>query len=423
MSHLETIKAVYKKHLNFADDELAAVETVFVSLVSLSIQGFVDPLWFYIVGPPGGAKTEIVSPLRFLPDKCLLLSGMTENGFMSGYSDDSGEDPSLIKQLNGKLLVIKDLTALISENPVTVKKVWGQLRDAYDGFCSKASGKEGLRSYTSTFAVLACVTNQIDDYNEQNQQLGERFLTVRMHRKPALLADRLTYLAHIRRAIPNKKVWRNEITAAVIAGYNAVKEFMAKNPTNLPVITEDVGCIIDCIADCVGLLRTSTIKGTATTPEIPSRLVTQFSMAASIHAIADERTFIDESDLSFIRRIAIDTLSETRRRIVQFLYTTFTSSGGFTGTTIEQIRKGLKGIPESHIVNAITQFQHSNVVVIKESSSETPSYILSAPAFKHIKKSSLFEEGPHNPNVFEAITYQNSVHRITPPDDYIPQGA
>jgi hypothetical protein len=426
MSHLETIKAVYKKHLNFSEDDLAAVEVVFVSLISLSIKGFVDPLWFYIVGPPGGAKTEIVSPLRYLTDQCLLLSGMTENSFMSGYSDDEGEDPSLIKKLDGKLLVIKDLTALISENPITVKKVWGQLRDAYDGFCSKASGKEGLRTYASTFAVIACVTNQIDDYNEQNQQLGERFLTIRMHRHTALLDARLSYLAHIRKSIPTKSIWRNEITAAVIAGYNAVRERMTKNPKGLPVVTEEVGAIIDCIADCIGLLRTSTIRGSATTPEIPSRLVTQFTMAASIHAISDERDYITESDLSFIRRIALDTLSEIRRRIVQFLYTSYITSKGRAGMTIAQLKQGLPGINESHISNAITQFQHSNVVVITNTNRDNPSFAISGPAFRHIKKSSLFEEGLHNPHKIEPIDYSNSVIKHPLDEaypDFIPQGA
>src|SRR6185295_973495 len=140
------------------------------------------PIWLLIAGAPSSGKTEAVLLLRDAQN-IKYLDAMTENSFVSGYVDSkSGEGPKqLLPELDGKCLVIKDLTTIFSMREDKVKKILGDLQSIYDGEYAKATGTIGLQSYQSTFAMVACVTPlALRKHHNYMSMIGGRFLVVRL---------------------------------------------------------------------------------------------------------------------------------------------------------------------------------------------------------------------------------------------------
>ncbi len=165
----------FRKWLHMKDDTALAI--VFGTMFANRLQG--DPLWVFIVAPPGGMKSELLMSLS-LADAAYSCSSLTPHALVSGASWVGGEDPSLIPKLDGKVLIIKDFTTTLSMHPMARDEIFGQLRDCYDGKFEKQFGNGVVRRYKSTFGILAGVTPNIDAFSSLHQGLGERFLKFRL---------------------------------------------------------------------------------------------------------------------------------------------------------------------------------------------------------------------------------------------------
>jgi hypothetical protein len=104
------------------------------------------------VDASGGGKTELLSALQKRPS-AYFLSSLPEKTLISGYRDPKHKDrdPSLLPQLDGKVLVIKDLSPLLSMRRESRNQILGDLRDAYDGFTDQGRGNLGRVYYTARF--------------------------------------------------------------------------------------------------------------------------------------------------------------------------------------------------------------------------------------------------------------------------------
>lgn len=140
------------------------------------------PVWVIAVASPGSGKTKRLDYFNSI-DENLRLSVLTPNALMSGFRDNDGEDPSLLLQLDGKVLTIKDMTALYQQPKEGRDAVLGQLRDAYDGNASKATGATGLVEYTASFNLLGMITHIYDSFLSVSAVLGERFIPIRLFSK------------------------------------------------------------------------------------------------------------------------------------------------------------------------------------------------------------------------------------------------
>ena len=168
---LDELKGVFKKWLFLNDTD--AIETIMAVHLSQIIDG--PPIWMFLVAPPGGAKTEIIGSL-FLCDQTYMTSSLTPHALISGANFKNMPDPSLIPRLDGRVMVVKDFTSILSMRDADKDEIFGILRDAYDGKCGKVFGTGVERNYKSRFTVLAAVTPRIYDLSSQHQSLGERFL-------------------------------------------------------------------------------------------------------------------------------------------------------------------------------------------------------------------------------------------------------
>ena len=168
---LDELKDVFKKWLFLNDTD--AIETIMAVHLSQIIDG--PPIWMFLVAPPGGAKTEMIMSLS-LCDQTYMTSSLTPHALISGANFKNMPDPSLIPRLDGRVMIVKDFTSILSMRDADKDEIFGILRDAYDGKCGKVFGTGVERNYKSRFTVLAAVTPRIYDLSSQHQSLGERFL-------------------------------------------------------------------------------------------------------------------------------------------------------------------------------------------------------------------------------------------------------
>jgi len=162
---------VYRKWLYLHDTDV--IDVIFGTIFANRLDG--DLLWLFLVAPPGGTKTELVNTVSKAPN-IVTTSSLTPKSLISGANIQGGGDPSLIPKLDGKVLVVKDFTPILTMNQLIKDEIFGILRDAYDGKTEKLFGNGVNRSYESHFGLISAVTPAIDAYTENNASLGERFL-------------------------------------------------------------------------------------------------------------------------------------------------------------------------------------------------------------------------------------------------------
>lgn len=165
------IEEAYRKWLYLPDTEVLSV--MFGTIIANYLEG--DPLWTFLVAPPGGTKTELLNTISQAPN-VITTSSMTARALVSGSQTAGGADPSLIPRLNGKVLVVKDFTTILNMPQMARDEIFGILRDAYDGKTERDFGNGIHRCYYSRFGFISGVTPAHEQYTEGNSSLGERFL-------------------------------------------------------------------------------------------------------------------------------------------------------------------------------------------------------------------------------------------------------
>jgi len=149
--------------------------------LDLSMEDDSPLLWLIIVGPPGSDKTQTLLTLRGTSNT-EFLDTLTDHAFVTGYVNDktgkAAED--LLPKLNGKCLLIKDLTTLFSLREDSVKKILGDLQSIYDGAYAKATGTRGVVRHSSQFTIVGCVTPMtLHRHHRYMSSIGGRFLNYR----------------------------------------------------------------------------------------------------------------------------------------------------------------------------------------------------------------------------------------------------
>jgi hypothetical protein len=235
------IYEVFRKWLHLPSTEI--LDVIFGTALSAKLPG--DPLWMFIVAPPGGTKTE---PLLSLTGPLIeTVSTLTVAALISGSRMSDGRDPSLIPKLNNRLLVIKDFTSILGINPMERDEIFTILRDAYDGECRRILGNGVDRSYKSRFSVLAASTPVIESFTEDHAGLGERFLRWR-HELPKEMSKRIPYIKKALGNVTKEKLMRAELCEV------AEKVLMA-DYGEVPEITQEISDKVISLSQITGLLR------------------------------------------------------------------------------------------------------------------------------------------------------------------------
>jgi hypothetical protein len=239
----EEVTAAYRKWLHLPSDEVLRV--MFGCVFANKIQG--EPLWMFLVAPPGGSKSELLMSLS-KHSMIETTTSITPHTLISGARFNGNVDPSLLSRLNHRILVIKDFTTILTMHYSYRDEIFGVLRDCYDGKTEKVFGTGQKRSYVSHFGILAGVTPKIEEFGSMHQSLGERFLKYRIDtgKKTTSEADR------IRRALSNinkEEEMRNELCKV------ATQVLSMPLPDKLPTIPENIFEKIVNLAQTCAMMR------------------------------------------------------------------------------------------------------------------------------------------------------------------------
>jgi len=285
-----------------------------------------DPLWMFLVSPPGGCKTEILNTFSKCPT-VYSTSSVTPHSLISGAHDINGKDPSLIPELNNKTLLIKDFSTILSKRDVEKDEIFSILRDAYDGTCGKIFGNGKKRNYISHFTIIAGVTPVIYEMAIQHQSLGERFMKFS-------IGDNLNHFSEeniIAKAIQNlnKETNMREELSSVVARYvHHIGSEISKG--NMPDTTKKVRSKLIALSQWGARMRgivnrekyRSDIILSKPSAEVGSRLGKNITKFANSIAFTLGKKEIDSEVYTYCKKCMIDTVSQRNEDIIKFLFRT-----------------------------------------------------------------------------------------------------
>ncbi len=170
----------------FGDDyDLDAIDAVLTVAAVDKFNDGSDPLWLLAVGGPGGCKTETVMPLKgcgalvvsTISSPAALLSATPKR---ERTKDATG---GLLRRRGPDgLIVLKDVTSILSLNPGMRVEIMAALREIYDGYWSREVGVDGGRvlEWTGRIGVVGAVTTAWDRAHAAVASMGDRFVLIRM---------------------------------------------------------------------------------------------------------------------------------------------------------------------------------------------------------------------------------------------------
>lgn len=389
-SPLQKIKDAYAEILYLREDDRMIVDYAVSIYTAMLHPQLTELLWGYIIGPASSGKTEVLR-IFYEWGKCIGVDEPTANAFQSGYVTETGEDMSLLARLDGMLLFIKDMSVIMQSRPQEAAKIMSILRGAQDGNTSKASGTLGLKNYKASFGLLIATTDIVDQFTEQNQQLGERLMSFRLNRTHLDLDTRQDMLDKARELTVDKEIKRTRLRILAhqqfeVIGRLCLEMASRKEGSKVPVMTEKILRRVQQAADMLAVLRTCAVQGVAGQSEMGYRIVQQTFNLGHAHAIADGRDYWNETDVALVMRVLYDTMAKVRSRVLRGM---FRRGVHRPADTIERIARNARTVPEK-VAEVFVQFIHSHVVEYTSDSGDMPLYRLSEECYRKIEACDLF---------------------------------
>jgi 5S rRNA maturation endonuclease (ribonuclease M5) len=290
-----------------------------VMLSTVAVERFTDgsdPIWLLIISGPGNAKTETVQSADGI-GATITSAISSEGALLSATSKrDRAKDATggLLRKMGDRgVLVIKDVTSILSMDRNIRARVLAALREVYDGRWYREVGTDGGRTITwiGRIAIIGAVTTAWDTAHAAVSTMGDRFVLVRIDSTKSRHAAG-------RKAIGNtgdETRMRTELAEAV-AGVIA-----AMNREPITITGDETEVLIDA-ADLVTMARTGVeydYKGNvidAHAPEMPTRFAKQLTqITRGAVAIGMDRT----DALRLAIRCARDSMPPLRLAIIDHL--------------------------------------------------------------------------------------------------------
>lgn len=305
------LKARFKKWLFMPSYEI--VDVVLGCVAANMIPG--DCVSIYLVGAPGTGKTELLRATEGYHG-VQAVSKITPNTFTSGYGGKKAVGLlSKMKNRRKNIIVMKDFTSILSMRAEARAEIIGQIREIADGKYDAFWGNDEEEAWVGKLAVIAGVTNIIDDYTGVLQSLGERFLYYRLR-----AGDPLETAGFSQSNLGLEEIMRKELSVGI-------KNFFEDLPFRGKVeqsgsIKEKILNLACWVAAARSIVKRDKFTGIHTyepQPEGPSRLTKQLSQLAAGIAIVNGKDEIDEDTYNIIRKVGIDTVSGIRYRILRWM--------------------------------------------------------------------------------------------------------
>ena len=345
----------FKAKLHFNKDMEQSLLITLATVISNRIPG--DPLWIYVVGPPGCGKSMMLQSFQHAQN-CMFRSKLTATSLVSGMRQDDGSDPSLLAQLDECTLLIKDFTAVKSMPLVVQENLYGILRDAYDGNVLVEYGNGVKRNYPKVhFSIVAGITDVV--HGDNRAALGERFLKVEVIPSDKEYDQEAQIRASLGNMIANVKAedgLKDSIEAFV---YHLNETF---DLDQLPDVPPWVIDRIVSLCQIIGSLRASVLRERSDDvsyrprPEIGTRLANQILKLGRACALVAGKQEIDEEIYQIMQKVAFSTAhgfqSDIVRELVHYP----------KGLTIEELCQNLQ-LTTSTVHRRLEDLQELKIVV------------------------------------------------------------
>lgn len=151
------------------------------------------PIWTVVVAPPSGGKSELLQAALDV-DRVYMLSSLTAQTFISGMRGVGGKSSSLLDELDGQVLMMKDLTTIVEMNKDERRAILSQLREIYDKRFSKAFGTGERKFWEGHVGFLAAITDKGAELFSAHGAMGERFIFYKFKQPDRMqVLERATY--------------------------------------------------------------------------------------------------------------------------------------------------------------------------------------------------------------------------------------
>jgi hypothetical protein len=308
MTKLDKFKAVCRRYLIIKDTSY--IDIVFGCIFANRLDS--KPVWLYLVGPPGSGKTEVCQALA--GPEALIRSTVTRAGLISGASGEGQRDSSLIPKLDGKNLILTDLTTMLTTRRESLHETLGLLRQCYDGYCQWTFGGRKNIKYTSKFGIIACVTHIIDKHHGLLASLGERFLTYRM-----------PDISDYEKTQRSLKAMNGVSTIEQEREMSTAAQAVLQTNPQVPAFSKDYKQRILKVAQVVAKARAEVERDRFTRepeiprPEVATRLSKQLGDLAIGVAMARNRSAVTLDEVKLIQKAALHSISLKRTELFKVL--------------------------------------------------------------------------------------------------------
>lgn len=332
--HLAEVHRTYRRWFGPTYD-ITALNCVLSTAAAEKLTG--DPPWLLVVGGAGAAKTETVSPLVHAGATGIsTING--EAALLSGTSrKDRSKDATgglLRKVGDSGIVVVKDVTSILSMNRDTRALVLAALREIYDGHWGRNVGTDGGQTLTwrGRLVIIGAVTTAWDSAHGVIAVMGDRFLLVRIDSSQNRQEASRQAMANV----------THETKMRAALGEVVARLLKAVDTTALISVNDDEMTDLLNVADLVTRSRTAVERDFQGNPmyahalEMPTRVTKQLvQVVRGGIAIGLPRT----DALAAAMRCAQDSIPPLRLKVLQQIAANPRSGGSKVARLLEQPRK------------------------------------------------------------------------------------
>jgi hypothetical protein len=183
---LDNARHVFRKWLG----DLYDLDALWATLATAAVENLDgDPTWLLLVAGSGGAKTETVCSLKTFGAE-VVSSIVSEAALLSATpkreraNDATG---GLLNSMTRGIVVVKDVTTILSMSRDERGKVLAALREIYDGHWARLYGSDGGNKleWTGRLVVIGAVTTAWDTAHTVVSIMGNRFVLCRIDSRDA----------------------------------------------------------------------------------------------------------------------------------------------------------------------------------------------------------------------------------------------
>ena len=302
----DELVTVFRRWLLMPDDSL--LRLVAACCVAHHLAG--DPLWLLILAPSGSGKTEMLRPFSGLAF-CRDVSKLTPRTLWSGHQ---AVDP-LINQLDGKVIIVKEMGTLLSLNRNAIGEVLGQLREVYDGYLTADYGNGRKVVWNGRVGLVAAGVPMIERSLSLDSQLGERFI---YYRPPEV--ERLETARRSLNHAGREEAMRKELSEAVTIWWNANPPVRGTRTPRADLLER-----LARLASWVTAVRSAPTRDhehqieLATPPESPGRMPKALLALSGALAHVRGGGRLTRDDYALVRRVALDSAPAGKIGIIRAL--------------------------------------------------------------------------------------------------------